>query len=235
MSSKSNFKLHSDPHLISEMISILHKTYPTADCTLNFDSAWGLLLGGIIGAQCTDERVNMITPLFLERFPAIADVSTAEIEEIETLIKRCGIYRNKAKAIKGSAIMIMKKFDGQVPDNEEDLLKLPGVGRKIANLILSDYYGQPAIVVDTHCGRISRLLGLTGSKDPVKIEEELQLLLPKEEWISWGHLMVAHGRTICQARCRKCGKCSLNNICAYGIQIEFDYKNEDDTDDKECY
>jgi len=235
MSIAGNLKLHSDPHIALEMISILHQMHPMAECTLDFDSAWELLLGGIIGAQCTDERVNMILPLFRERFSTIEDCSTADIGEIESVIKSCGIYRNKAKAIKESATMIINEFDGRVPDNEENLLKLPGVGRKIANLVMSDYYGQPAIVVDTHCGRISRLLGLTGNENPVKIEKDLQLLLPREEWISWGHLMVAHGRSICQARCRKCGICRLKKICSYGSQIKLERKDKEDSNDQECY
>ena len=231
----SKLKLQSDPCIISEMISLLHQTHPLADCTLNFDSVWGLLLGGIIGAQCTDERVNKILPVFLDRFPTIEDSSTADVKEIESIIKSCGIYRNKSRAIKDSAIMIIDEFDGQVPDNEENLLKLPGVGRKIANLVLSDYYGQPAIVVDTHCGRISRLLGLTKNENPLKIEEDLQNLIPQEEWISWGHLMVAHGRTVCLARCRRCKSCRLNKICSFGSQIELEYDDEEGSNDKECY
>lgn len=219
---------------IDRIILLLQKRYPDADCTLDFSSAWELLIGGIIGAQCTDERVNLITPVFHSRFPTLADVAAADISAIEDTIKSCGLFRNKAKAIKGSALMIMGEFDGRIPDSEEELLRLPGVGRKIANLVLSDYFKKPAIVVDTHCGRISRLIGLTESKNPDKIEADLKDILPVEAWVSWGHMMVAHGRAICQARCRRCAACPLLADCAYGRQVEIEAEDLR-ADGKQCY
>ncbi len=220
---------------INQIILLLRQTYPEADCTLEFDSPWELLVGGILGAQCTDERVNLIAPLLHERFPQLSDYVFASLSEIEQIIRSCGLYRNKAKAIKGSAVMILTDFAGQVPEEESDLLRLPGVGRKIANLVRSDFFGHPAIVVDTHCGRISRLLGLTDSKDPVRIERDLQQILPQTEWISWGHLMVAHGRNLCEARCRQCRICPLRPVCAYGLAIDFSRQGVRGNDGRECY
>ena len=131
--------------------------------------------------------------------------------------------------------MIIKEFGGQVPDSETALIRLPGVGRKIANLVLSDYYGQPAVVVDTHCGRISRLLGFTNSNNPTQVEKDLKNILPQNEWIAWGHLMVAHGRDLCTARCRQCGLCPLRQYCAYGSVLEIDNKDILHADTRICY
>lgn len=225
----------TDSQQVTQILSLLHQTYPAADCTLEFNSAWEILVGGILGAQCTDERVNIIAPILHERFPQLSDYDAASLTEIEQIIRSCGLYRNKAKAIKGSAAMILADFAGQVPEQEADLLRLPGVGRKIANLVRSDFFGHPAIVVDTHCGRISRLLGLTDSKDPVRIERDLQRVLPEAEWISWGHLMVAHGRNLCEARCRQCRICPLRPVCAYGLAIDFSRQGVRGNDGRECY
>ncbi|MDO5734249.1 MAG: endonuclease III [Eubacteriales bacterium] len=197
------------------IIAALKKAYPEVECTLNFDSAWELLVGGILAAQCTDERVNKVTAELFPRFPNLEDYVEAELESVEEMVRSCGLYRNKAKNIKASAEMLIKDFDGVVPDSQEDLMKLPGVGRKIANLIYSDYYGHPAIVVDTHCGRISRLLGLVKASDPAKIEQELAAILPSEEWTDWGHRLVTHGRVCCRARKRTCLLCAVNRDCAY--------------------
>ncbi len=193
----------------------LTEAYPDVTCTLNFDGAWELLVGGILGAQCTDERVNIITADLFVDYPELEDYVNASQEEIEEAIRSCGLFRNKAKSLRGSAQMILEDFDGEVPDNMKDLLKLPGVGRKVANLVLSDYFGVPAIVVDTHNGRISRDLGLVKAKDPAKVEKELQKLLKPEHWTHWGHLMVHHGRVCCTARSKTCLLCPVSRDCAF--------------------
>lgn len=197
------------------IIEALRATWDEAVCTLDFRTPWQLLVGGILAAQCTDERVNKVTGPMFRDWPEVADYARADTGEIETRIKSCGLYRNKAKNIKGSAEVIIERFDGSVPNTMEELLTLPGVGRKIANLMLGDAFGIPGIVVDTHCGRITRLLGLSASKQPPRIEKDLEKLLPRKDWIDWGHYLVRLGREICQARCRQCLRCPLREFCDY--------------------
>lgn len=211
-----------------QLIKILHQTYPDAGTTLNAVSAWELLVGAILASQCTDERVNKITPHLFAAYPTLAETAAADLTDIEEIIRSCGIYRNKAKAIKGSAQIILEEHGGQLPRTREHLLELPGVGRKIANLILGDAFGEQAVVVDTHCARISRLLGLTAEKDPVKIERDLEAVLPPDAYTDWGHFMVFHGRSICKARCRDCTACPLRELCAYGSQQDLAAKEAGD-------
>lgn len=212
----------------SKIIEILHKSYPDAKTTLDAVSPWELLVGAILASQCTDERVNKITPQLFAAYPTISEMTEAKLKDIENIIRSCGIYRNKAKAIKGSAIMILEDYGGEIPRTREQLLSLPGVGRKIANLILGDAFGEQAIVVDTHCARISKLLGLTGEKDPAKIEEDLAAVLPEDSYTDWGHFMVYHGRSICKARCRDCVACPLLRLCAYGSQQDLEGREAGD-------
>lgn len=191
--------------------------YGLPGCTLLYHThPWRLLVGGILAAQCTDERVNQITPAFFERYPDIADVAAASPTELEPYIKSCGLFRNKAKWIYGSALKLMQDFDGEVPQTRKELMTLPGVGRKIANLLLSDVFGQQAIVVDTHCGRISRLLGLTQQTDPLKAEKDLMACVPEQHWTDWGHLLVTHGREVCIARRPRCEICVIRADCMTG-------------------
>jgi endonuclease-3 len=211
-----------------QIIEILHLTYPDAETTLDAVSAWELLVGAILASQCTDERVNKITPHLFAAYPSLDEMAEADVGDIERIIRSCGIYRNKAKAIKGSAKIIIQEHGGQVPRTREQLLELPGVGRKIANLILGDAFGGQAVVVDTHCARISRLLGMTAEKDPVKIERDLEAVLPPDSYTDWGHFMVFHGRSICKARCRDCVACPLLNLCAYGSQLDLEGKEAGD-------
>ncbi|NLV99096.1 MAG: endonuclease III [Clostridiaceae bacterium] len=211
-----------------QIIEILHETYPDVETTLDATSAWELLVGGILASQCTDERVNKITPHLFAAYPTIADMAEADVADIENIIRACGIYRNKAKAIKGSAEIITEEHGSQVPRTREQLMELPGVGRKIANLMLGDAFGEQAVVVDTHCARISRLLGMTAEKDPAKIEGELEAVLPPDSYTDWGHFMVFHGRTICKARCRDCVACPLRQLCAYGSQQNLEGKEAGD-------
>ena len=160
------------------VLSKLHMMYPDVDCTLDFkEDPFRLMVGAILAAQCTDARVNQITPVLFERYPAIEDMAAAQVEDIEAIIRSCGLFRMKAKNIKATAEQLIEKHNGEVPSDEKALLQLPGIGRKIANLILGDSFGIQAVVVDTHCARISNLLGFTDSKNPVRIEKDLVLVL----------------------------------------------------------
>lgn len=198
------------------IVSILTDHYSGGDITLDAANAWELLVAAILAAQCTDERVNKITPALFERFPDMEAFSVSSPPEIEPYIKSCGLFRNKAKSIHGAAVYLLENEAGVVPDDEKRLLAVPGVGRKIANLILGDIFGKQAIVVDTHCSRVSQLIGLTEHKDPTRIERDLMRHVPEEHWTDWGHLMVAHGRRICVARRPECERCPIAGACAYG-------------------
>lgn len=200
------------------LIEQLEQTYPNLEMTLNYTNAWELLVGGILGAQTTDEQVNRVTAELFVKYPTIEDFATLTLEQLTEDIKTVGLYRNKAKALLGSAKMILKQFDGVVPKERKELLALPGVGPKIASLVRGDFYKIPAVVVDTHCGRISQLLGLAITKNPQSIERELMQVLPEDYWIRWGHFMVTHGREYCKARCRACLDCPLAKLCQYTQQ-----------------
>lgn len=200
---------------ILETIERLKERYPS-DCQLNHSKDYELLFSVRLSAQCTDARVNMVTPTLFSRFPTLEAFAEADVEEIRSIIKSCGFYVVKGADIKNAAIMLLEKFDGKVPDNMEDLLSLPGVGRKTANLILGDIYGQPAVVADTHCIRISNHLGLADSKDPYKVEMALKKVIPPAEQNDFCHRLVQFGRDICTARSPKCDKCFLNDICPDG-------------------
>lgn len=198
------------------IVGILADHYSGGDITLDASNAWELLVAAILAAQCTDERVNKITPALFERFPDTAAFAASSPAEIEPYIKSCGLFRNKAKSIHGAAVYLLENEAGEVPDDEKRLLAVPGVGRKIANLLLGDIFGKQAIVVDTHCSRVSQLIGLTEHKDPARIERDLMRHVPEEHWTDWGHLMVAHGRRICIARRPECERCPIAGACAYG-------------------
>lgn len=203
-----------------EIVERLNDYYSDTDTTLNYaDNPWRLLVGAILAAQCTDARVNMVTPALFSRYPTIADFAKATALEIEPYIKSCGLFRNKAKNIQAAAVHLQAKHDSIVPETESELLAIPGVGRKIANLILGDSFGQQAVVVDTHCARISNLMGLTSSKQVLRIEKDLMAVLPKENWTNWGHLMVTLGRDICIARRPQCGRCPVRDLCDYGSTV----------------
>ena len=204
--------------LAARTVDLLKTEYPDADCTLDYREPWQLLVATILSAQCTDARVNQITPALFRRYPDLASLAAADLDELEGLIRSCGLFRTKARAILGSSRQLMERFDGDVPATVEDLTSLPGVGRKIANLILGDCYGIPAIVVDTHCARISRLIGLTDSTEPQTVEKDLARVLPADDWIAYGHLMVTHGRSLCLARRPRCPQCPLNGLCRYSLQ-----------------
>lgn len=193
----------------------LTKTYGDTPCTLDFENAFELLVSACLAAQCTDARVNMVTPALFAKYPTIQAFAEARVQDVEELIHSTGFYRNKAKNIVACAQMLMEKFDGKVPDNMDDLLSLPGVGRKIANLILGDIFGKPCIVVDTHCKRITGLLGLTKNTDPAKIEADLKKIVEPEYGGMFCHQLVEHGRAICIARRPKCSECGMSSVCTY--------------------
>ena len=202
---------------ISAIIEELKKLYPDAVCSLDYRKDYELLFSVRLAAQCTDARVNLVTPALFERFPSLEAFAQATPEEVGEYVHSCGFWRAKAKDIVGSAQMLLSDFGGRVPDNMDDLLRLPGVGRKTANLILGDVYGKEGYVCDTHCIRITGRLGITdGSKDPLKVEQQLRKVIPPEESSDFCHRMVLHGRALCMARGPKCGECPMRELCDYG-------------------
>jgi endonuclease-3 len=197
-----------------EILIRLKRLYPEAPCTLNYETPVQLLVATILSAQCTDERVNLVTPALFARFPDAPALAKADVEEIETLIRSTGFYRNKAKNIIGACRMIMAEFGGEVPKRMEELLKLPGVARKTANVVLAHAYDiHQGVTVDTHVKRLSQLLGLTEYTDPIRIERDLMRLLPQPEWENWSIRLVYHGRAICKARKPECYACTLADLC----------------------
>ena len=205
-------KDHQD---VIAIVEELKRLYPDALCSLQYPKPYELLFAVRLAAQCTDERVNMVTPALYARFPTLEALAEADVSEVETYIHSTGFFRAKARDIVAAARMLVDVYGGVVPDNMEDLLKLPGVGRKTANLILGDVYKTPGVVVaDTHCIRITGLLGLTdGTKDPVKTEMQLRKVLPPEESSDFCHRMVLHGRAVCVARRPDCQNCTLRPWC----------------------
>ena len=207
-------KDHQD---VIAIVEELKRLYPDALCSLQYPKPYELLFAVRLAAQCTDERVNMVTPALYARFPTLESLAEADVSEVETYIHSTGFFRAKARDIVAAARMLVDVYGGVVPDNMEDLLKLPGVGRKTANLILGDVYRTPGVVVaDTHCIRITGLLGLTdGTKDPVKTEMQLRKVLPPEESSDFCHRMVLHGRAVCVARRPDCPNCTLRPWCDF--------------------
>lgn len=198
---------------VLKAIEILKELYPDALCSLNASNPFELLVAVRLSAQCTDARVNMVTPALFEKYKTLDDYCNADIKDIENLIHSCGFYKSKAESIIGMAQMIRDKFGGRVPDNIDDLITLPGVGRKTANLIVGDVYGKESIVVDTHMIRISNRLGLVNNKDPKKIEFALKKIVPADEGADFCHRIVLFGRDTCSARKPLCGQCKLSEIC----------------------
>lgn len=199
---------------VAEICRILNETYGIDyKCYLNHENAWQLLIATMLSAQCTDARVNIVTKDLFVKYPTLQAFADADIKELEKDIYSTGFYKNKAKNIIGCAKKLISEYGGEVPSDIESLTKLDGVGRKTANVIRGNIYHEPSIVVDTHVKRISRLLGLTDSDDPVKIEHELMEKLPKEQWILYNIQIITLGRTICIARRPKCAECALNRVC----------------------
>lgn len=199
--------------IVISAVSLLEKEYPTAICSLNYSDPFQLLIATRLSAQCTDARVNMVTPALFKAFPDAKAMANAPIEKVEELIKTCGLYKTKAKDLVGIGKGVTERFGGKVPDTIEQLLTLSGVGRKTANLVVGDVYGKPAVVTDTHFIRIVNRLGLTKTKEPKKVEMELKKLLPPESSNDFCHRTVLHGRKVCTARKAYCKSCVLNDIC----------------------
>lgn len=198
-----------------EIIRRLKEEYPDAECTLDYDQAWKLLVSVRLAAQCTDARVNVVVEKLYEKFPDVDALAAAPVEEIEEIVRPCGLGKSKAKDISACMKILKEEYGGKVPEDFNALLKLPGVGRKSANLIMGDVFGKPAIVTDTHCIRLTNRMGLVdGIKEPKKVEMELWKIIPGEEGSDFCHRLVYHGRDVCTARTKPyCNKCCLNDIC----------------------
>ena len=197
-----------------EILTRLKRLYPEAPCTLDYETPVQLLVATILSAQCTDARVNLVTPALFERFPDAVALGNADLEELESLVRSTGFYRNKSKNIKGACWAIANKFNNQVPQTMELLLELPGVARKTANVVLAHAFGiHMGVTVDTHVKRLSQRLGLTKHPDPIRIERDLMLLLPQPDWENWSIRLVYHGRAVCNARNPTCEVCELADLC----------------------
>ena len=199
---------------IGEILRRLHAAYPDARCALDHENPLQLLVATILSAQCTDERVNKVTPALFVRYPTAADFAGADRDELEEMVRSTGFYRNKAKNIQEASARIVHEYGGQVPETMEDLLTLPGVARKTANVVLgTSFHIADGVVVDTHVKRLSNRLGLTTQSDPQKIEKDLMALVPEDEWIDVSHLLIFHGRQVCTARKPDCAHCTLRSLC----------------------
>jgi endonuclease-3 len=200
-----------------EIVGRLHAAYPDARCSLTYRTPLELLVATILSAQCTDDRVNQVTATLFEKYRSAEDFASAAPEELEQDIKSTGFYRNKAKHIREAAQQLVERFGGQVPQTMDSLITLPGVARKTANVVMGNAYGiVEGVVVDTHVGRIAQRLGLSASDDPTKIEHDLMAVVPREDWLAFSHMVIYHGRAICQARKPLCGVCTLATCCPIG-------------------
>ena len=197
----------------TEVLRLLKREYPVAVCELTHESAFQLLAATILSAQCTDVRVNMVTPALFDAYPTPEKLAVADVAHVEQLVRSTGFYQTKAKNLIGMASQVMSRFGGEVPREIEDLVTLPGVGRKTANVLRSVVFGLPGLPVDTHVGRLSRRLGLTKLEDPVKVEYELNALLPPPEWGEFSLRLILHGRRVCDARTPRCEECLLESLC----------------------
>src|SRR3954468_24127799 len=199
---------------LGKIIAEFDRLFPQATCALQHRNPWELLVATILSAQCTDERVNKVTPGLFEKYPAVEDFANVSQDELANDIRSTGFFNNKARSIIGAAKKIRDEFRGQVPQTMDELLAVPGAARKTANVVLGTAYGiASGVVVDTHVGRISARLDLTKNTDPVKIEQDLVKIIPREKWILFSHQIILHGRALCVARLPKCAECALNNVC----------------------
>jgi endonuclease-3 len=204
---------------VNEIIRLLEECYPEPICALEYKKDYQLLFAARLAAQCTDARVNTVTPVLFNRYPSLDALAGADVAELEKIVHSCGFYRVKARDIIAASIMLIGEFNGRVPDTMEDLLRLPGVGRKTANLILGDVFNKPAVVVDTHCIRLSNRIGFVKTKNPVKIESTLKEVLPPEKSSDFCHRLVLHGRAVCTARSPVCGICCLADLCHFAKNL----------------
>ena len=202
------------PARIKNILKRLDAAYPKATCALTHSSAWELLAATILSAQCTDVRVNKVTPVLFQQYPTVRHIAALEPEQLEPIIRTTGFFRNKSKSVVGAARRLVETFGGNVPDDMAQLLTLPGVARKTANVVLGTWFRQAVgVVVDTHVHRISRRLELTRNDDPKHIEQDLMKVIPQEKWIDFSHQIIHHGRAVCIARRPRCAECTLENIC----------------------
>jgi endonuclease-3 len=205
---------------IGPILKLLDRHYPDAHCTLDFTNPLELLVATVLSAQCTDVRVNQVTPALFKQYPGAASYADADLADLEQGIYTTGFFRQKAKSIKALCQALVARFGGRVPPSLDDLVKLPGIGRKTANVILGNAFDIPGIVVDTHVGRVAQRLGLTRQKDPVKIEFDLMPLMPQARWVKFSHQLILHGRTICSAKKPDCPHCPLLPYCDYGAGLQ---------------
>jgi endonuclease-3 len=204
----------TDPARVRAILAALDKAYPAASCALHHKNPFQLLISTILSAQCTDERVNQVTPALFKQYPAPRDFAVADSNDVEAAIRSTGFFRNKTKSILGASRKIVDEFGGKVPRTMEEMLSLPGVARKTANVVLGTAFGIPSgVVVDTHVQRLSHRLDLSGNTDPKKIEQDLMAVIPRERWILFSHQLIWHGRRVCQARRPKCIECNLEKVC----------------------
>ena len=196
------------------IIRTLKRVYPEARCELDYSNVWELLVATVLSAQCTDKRVNLVTPALFKKYPRVSDYAQADVLELEKLIHSTGFYKNKAKNIHGAAQLVLDKYQGQVPKTMDELTQIPGVGRKTANVILGNYFGLPSLTVDTHMIRLNRLLGFSSSEDAVKVEYQLMSLVEKKDWVLYTHLIIRHGRVRCIARRPQCDDCEIQEVCS---------------------
>jgi endonuclease III len=203
----------------AQILDRLEELYPDVACPLHHDNPLQLLVATILSAQCTDARVNLVTPELFRKYPDARAFAEAKPKQLEAAIRTTGFFRNKAKSIRECCRAILKRFGGKVPQSLEELVSLPGVGRKTANVVLGSAFGIPGITVDTHVGRLSRRLGLTKQEDPVKVEFDLMKLIPNEKWSSFSLQLIWHGRRVCLARSPRCGDCALRSLCPYPTRL----------------
>lgn len=202
---------------VNEILKILEEMHPEAGCALNYSNLYNLIIAVVLSAQTTDISVNNITPELFNRYPTVYDLANARQEEVQNIIHSIGLYKNKSKNIINLSKEIVEKFNGNVPDNMEELISLPGVGRKTANVVLSEGFGEQRIAVDTHVFRVSNRIGLISEKDPLSTEKALMKVIPNDKWTRMHHLLIFHGRKICDARNPKCNVCKINKICKYNM------------------
>lgn len=201
-------------------VDALEKQYPDAICSLIYERPYELLISTRLAAQCTDARVNIVTKDLFAKYQSLEDFASAELSEVENIVKSCGLYKTKAKDIIAMCQMLLRDFDGVLPDTVEELTKLPGIGRKTANLVVGDIYHKPAVVCDTHCIRITNLLGLTKGKDAYKVEKQLREILPMDRANDFCHRLVLHGRDTCVANRPKCAECCMNSFCSHAAELQ---------------
>ena len=205
---------------VKKVLDFFDEYYPEAHCSLEFADPFQLLAATILSAQCTDERVNRTTPDLFARYPTPEALAAANLEDLETVIKPCGFYHNKAKNLIGMSRTVVGDHAGRVPNTLEELVKLPGVGRKTANVVLGNAFGVPGLTVDTHLGRVSRRLGLSASQDPEKVEADLAAVIPREKWTLFSHQAIAHGRALCQSRRPRCEVCPFSACPRLGVEAK---------------